>query len=126
MTTLIVASLMSSACYWPSKAFIILSLGNGSKDTKVFTLGEDIYAKASGINVEKPAKLKYVLTVESVAGDSQGRELLDTSVDVDNAAVKLNIPDMTNPGEYKLDVTLIDRRGIEVANTSETFTVNMR
>ena len=123
-------SLLTSACYWhwPSKAFITLNIGNnenGYPPKEVFVQGENIYAVAGTINIEHPAKLNYVLTAVNVTGVTAGQELRNTTVDVpDSRSVHIDLRRLTIPGEYKLDLTLIDKTGKPAATKSGTFNIN--
>ena len=129
MRPTIIGLLLFSICCWQPKAQIT-RLRFGNNDTayppkQAFAFGEKVFAVASVINIEEGAKLKYVLTTVHVAGVNDGQELQNTTVDVPSSrSVRIDLLGLTKPGEFKLDVTLINRHGAAVDTSTGTFTIS--
>lgn len=91
--------------------------------TTTFNVGEKVYSVADVSGSISKMKARFKLTLVDVQGRPKNEDKGNTDVDVEGSSVALFFFTPPLPGEYKVDVSLLDEDGKEVDKKSGTVSV---
>ncbi len=130
-TTIIALAILAlaiSACSFSSGTAGLNGLSFGkNKEAKppatTFNTGELIYAVVEVANAADKSKLKLNLLYDNVAGQTKGGSALKNELDISGNSEAFFSFDSGTPGDYKVEVALVDSEGKEVSKKSGNITI---
>ena len=115
-----------SACSFSTANISDLKFGKNdqaSPSVTSFNVGEKIFAVATVANAMGKHKLKYQLKYENVPGKAKGEPGLKSDIDIDGNSEAFFSFSSDLPGDYSVEVTLVDEQDKELGKKSGTIKI---
>jgi len=88
-----------------------------------FDVGEKIYTVATVSNTSSKHKMNFVVTYDNVTGKKKGDEVIKKDIDFEGARPIWLAFNVADPGDYKVEASLLDEDGKKIDSKSGTISV---